>query len=141
MPEAAKKIAIKRARVLNNSVSKLNWLRDHIQKYQNMKYALFYVGELLFNPAKQLLGVEKRLRIHEFTQRQNNTERNEILQHFGQGDLQALIAMKCLDEGVDVPPTREAYFLASSGNPREFIQRRGRVLRLYPGKEYAIIRD
>ncbi len=141
MPDAAKKIAIKRARVLNNSVSKLEWVKDNIQKYQKLSYTLFYVGEFLFDPVKRLLGVEKRLRIHEFTQRQNNAERQVILELFGKGELQALVAMKCLDEGVDVPPTREAYFLASSGNPREFIQRRGRVLRLFPGKEYAIIKD
>ena len=141
MPDVAKKIAIKRARVLNNSVSKLGWLQQNIQKYQKLTYTLFYVGDPLFELVKQLLGVEKRLRIHEFTQRQNNAERQGILDLFGRGELQALVAMKCLDEGVDVPPTREAYFLASSGNPREFIQRRGRVLRLFPGKEYAIIRD
>lgn len=141
MPEAAKKIAIKRARVQNNSVSKLEWLKENIEKYQRKKFTLFYVGEYLFNPVKMLLGVEKRLRIHEFTQRQNNKERVSILEQFAKGELQALIAMKCLDEGVDVPPTREAYFLASSGNPREFIQRRGRVLRLYEGKESAIIWD
>lgn len=141
MPDAAKKIAIKRARVLNNSVSKLVWIEQNIEKYQKIKYALFYVGESLFNPVKMLLGVKKRLRIHEFTQRQNNDERRSILKQFGNGELQALVAMKCLDEGVDVPPTREAYFLASSGNPREFIQRRGRVLRLFKGKECAIVRD
>jgi superfamily II DNA or RNA helicase len=55
--------------------------------------------------------------------------------------LQALAAMKCLDEGVDVPSTRTAYFLASSSNPREFVQRRGRILRKAPGKEYSIIHD
>ncbi|MCW5841681.1 MAG: hypothetical protein KIT77_10600 [Caldilinea sp.] len=49
--------------------------------------------------------------------------------------------MKCLDEGVDVPSTRTAYFLASSGNPREFIQRRGRILRKAPGKEHSVIHD
>jgi superfamily II DNA or RNA helicase len=141
MPEAAKRIAIKRARVLNNSVSKLDWLRQNIEKYNKIKYALFYVGESLFAPAKAILGIEKRLRIHEFTQKQNNEERKHILEQFGKGELQALIAMKCLDEGVDIPPTREAYFLASSGNPREFIQRRGRVLRLFEGKDFAIIRD
>src|SRR5690606_3799298 len=48
---------------------------------------------------------------------------------------------KCLDEGVDVPSTRTAYFLASSSNPREFIQRRGRILRKATGKEYSIIHD
>ena len=49
--------------------------------------------------------------------------------------------MKCLDEGVDVPTTRVAYFLASSSNPREFIQRRGRILRRADGKPHAVIHD
>ena len=49
--------------------------------------------------------------------------------------------MKCLDEGVDVPSTRTAFFLASSSNPREFIQRRGRILRKAPGKEHSVIHD
>jgi len=49
--------------------------------------------------------------------------------------------MRCLDEGVDVPPARIAIMLANSGNPREYIQRRGRVLRKFPGKKYAIIHD
>ena len=49
--------------------------------------------------------------------------------------------MKCLDEGVDVPSTRTAYIMASSSNPREFIQRRGRVLRRYEGKEFSVIHD
>jgi superfamily II DNA or RNA helicase len=49
--------------------------------------------------------------------------------------------MKCLDEGVDVPSTKTAIIMASSGNPREFIQRRGRVLRKFTGKEKAIIHD
>jgi superfamily II DNA or RNA helicase len=49
--------------------------------------------------------------------------------------------MKCLDEGVDVPATRVAYIIASTSNPREFIQRRGRVLRKSPNKEFSIIHD
>jgi superfamily II DNA or RNA helicase len=49
--------------------------------------------------------------------------------------------MKCLDEGVDVPPARLAIMLDNSGNPREYIQRRGRILRNYPGKENAVIHD
>nr|MBC8492293.1 hypothetical protein [Chloroflexota bacterium] len=57
------------------------------------------------------------------------------------GDLQALVAMKCLDEGVDVPSTRTAFITASSSNPREFIQRRGRILRKAPGKEFSVIHD
>ncbi|OQY37008.1 MAG: hypothetical protein B6243_01745 [Anaerolineaceae bacterium 4572_5.2] len=141
LSEAAQMIAIQRARVLNNSVAKLDWLYEHIEDYAKLKHTLFYVGDKLFGKVRKLLGLEKHIRIHEFTQRQNNRERQSILERFSEGHLQALVAMKCLDEGVDVPPTRTAYFLASSGNPREFVQRRGRVLRKSPGKEYATLYD
>lgn len=139
--EAMEKLAFKRARLQNNSMNKLKWLQNHFEHPGQIEYTLFYVGDMLFPQVKRLLGVEKRLRIHEFTQHQNNRERAAILQRFARGDLQALVAMKCLDEGVDVPPTRTAYFLASSGNPREFVQRRGRVLRKWPGKEHAVVYD
>jgi superfamily II DNA or RNA helicase len=52
-----------------------------------------------------------------------------------------LVSMRCLDEGVDVPPARLAIMLDNSGNPREYIQRRGRVLRKFPGKTNAVIHD
>ena len=68
-------------------------------------------------------------------------ERGKVLKYFSIGEIQILVAIKCLDEGVDVPSTREAYFLASTSNPREFIQRRGRVLRRAKGKNLAQIYD
>ena len=52
-----------------------------------------------------------------------------------------LLSIKCLDEGVDIPTVSHALILASSQNPRQFIQRRGRVLRKAPGKHLAIIHD
>ena len=52
-----------------------------------------------------------------------------------------LVAIRCLDEGVDLPGLDHALILASSSNPREFIQRRGRVLRRAPGKFRATIFD
>ena len=55
--------------------------------------------------------------------------------------LQVLIAIRCLDEGVNIPNIRKAFILASSTNPKEYIQRRGRVLRKAKGKEYAAIYD
>ena len=60
---------------------------------------------------------------------------------FSKGDLDALLAMKCLDEGVDIPQTQFAVFCSSTGNPRQYIQRRGRVLRFHGKKEYAYIYD
>lgn len=52
-----------------------------------------------------------------------------------------LVSIRCLDEGVDIPDVSHALILASSQNPRQFIQRRGRVLRRAPGKELATVHD
>lgn len=64
-----------------------------------------------------------------------------ILDSFSRGDIQILLSMKCLDEGVDIPRAQYAIFIASTGNPRQFIQRRGRVLRTCAGKDKAYIWD
>jgi superfamily II DNA or RNA helicase len=69
------------------------------------------------------------------------SERNQILEDFASGELEVLTSMKCLDEGVDVPRSELAIFCASTGNPRQFIQRRGRILRNHPDKHMAIIHD
>ena len=58
-----------------------------------------------------------------------------ILKSFAEGDIQILLSMKCLDEGVDIPRAEHAIFCSSTGNPRQFVQRRGRVLRKSKGKE------
>lgn len=64
-----------------------------------------------------------------------------ILESFEHGDIQILLSMKCLDEGVDIPRAQNAIFISSTGNPRQFIQRRGRVLRTCKGKDMAYIWD
>lgn len=81
------------------------------------------------------------LRCHEFVHTVSLRERTQLLDAFDKGEIQVLVAMKCLDEGVDVPSTRTAIFMASTTNPREFVQRRGRVLRRAPGKTVATIYD
>lgn len=68
-------------------------------------------------------------------------ERKQILEDFASGQLEVLTSMKCLDEGVDVPRSELAIFCASTGNPRQFIQRRGRILRNHPNKKRAVIHD
>lgn len=78
---------------------------------------------------------------HEFVHTVGLNERQSILKRFDCGDYQAIIAVKCLDEGVDIPATRTAYILASSTNPREFVQRRGRILRKAENKIIAEIYD
>jgi len=69
------------------------------------------------------------------------SERDFLLKKFAEVKYQVLVGMKCLDEGVDVPPARVAILMASSGNPREYIQRIGRVIRRYAGKSEATIYD
>lgn len=64
-----------------------------------------------------------------------------ILKSFADGDIQILLSMKCLDEGVDIPRAEHAIFCSSTGNPRQFVQRRGRVLRKCKGKDKATIWD
>jgi len=81
------------------------------------------------------------LRCHEFVHSVSLRRREEVLRQFAAGHIQVLVAVKCLDEGVDVPSTRTAFILASSTNPREFVQRRGRVLRRFKGKERADVYD
>ncbi|TCD01230.1 DEAD/DEAH box helicase family protein [Pedobacter psychroterrae] len=140
LKELAKMLSIERARLLNNSRSKIDWIRNNLQD-KPIDFSLFYVGDQIFDDVKRILGTELNIKLHEFTSRQSRLKRKQLLEDFSKGELQSLIAMKCLDEGVDVPPTRVAYFLASSGNPREFVQRRGRILRKHDDKKFAIIYD
>ncbi len=78
---------------------------------------------------------------HKFTQNEPMQLRESILKNFASGVYKALVAVKCLDEGVDVPATQTAIIVASTTNPREFIQRRGRVLRKDPNKTKATVYD
>lgn len=70
-----------------------------------------------------------------------SSEKNQMLSDFSNGKLDVLTSMKCLDEGVDIPRSELAIFCASTGNPRQFIQRRGRILRVHPDKHMAEIHD
>jgi superfamily II DNA or RNA helicase len=75
---------------------------------------------------------------------ETDSRRREILQErLASGDIQALLAMRCLDEGVDIPSARIGVITASTQNPRQFVQRRGRLLRRDPDnpKSHAVIHD
>ena len=134
-------LLIRRASLMNNAENKLQTLSDLVDEQNHVEHTLFYCTPEQIDAVVHLLGWEKSLLIHRFTAEENTKERQELLADFAAGKLQALVAMKCLDEGVDVPSTRTAYVLASSSNPREFIQRRGRILRMFPGKEFSMIHD
>ena len=71
----------------------------------------------------------------------DDIERQSLLSEFTRGYLDALVAIKCLDEGVDIPAANLAIILASDASERQFIQRRGRVLRAAPKKSIAKVID
>ena len=83
---------------------------------------------------------ESGIQASAYHSRMPRDEREAVLHHLAAlGGV--VVAIKCLDEGVDIPAVDHALILASSKNPREFVQRRGRVLRSYPGKAYATVHD
>ena len=139
--ETLKLLLIRRAELLNRAANKLEALSSLVNTQQGIDHALFYCAPGQIDEVLQLLGWKKGLLVHRFTAEEGPAERQQLLADFASGRLQGLVAMKCLDEGVNVPSTRTAYILASSSNPREFIQRRGRILRKAPGKEFSIIFD
>jgi superfamily II DNA or RNA helicase len=145
----------RRAAVLGHAEGKLAQLRDDMQARRDAWYQLVYCAEGS-KPAEtgeppgpsqisqviDLIGNDLHLTAHSYVAETTRAERQVLLRRFGTGDdLRVLVAMRCLDEGVDIPDARVAYLLASSSNPRQFIQRRGRILRPAPGKDLAEIID
>ncbi|MCX2975718.1 DEAD/DEAH box helicase [Halieaceae bacterium IMCC8485] len=80
-------------------------------------------------------------RVSHFTSKETTSERKSLMRSFLSGGIDGLVSMKVLDEGIDIPVCRTAFILASTKNPRQYVQRRGRILRKYPGKDRAEIHD
>ena len=131
-----------------------------IKPYQKDNMILVYCGAVKYNEDnfdendndentnKQIIEVCKRLHydlgfsVTKFTAEETSEEREIIKKKFAEGkDLQVITAIKCLDEGVNIPSIKTAFILASSTNSKEYIQRRGRVLRTFEGKDFAEIYD
>lgn len=155
-------LAIKRSRLIAAASLKLTKLREVIAPYTDEHYILVYCGATNVLPPNadisktdeldikqieavtRILGNELGMKVSKFTAEETIEERGLIKQHFKNGDdLQAIVAIKCLDEGVNIPGIKTAFILASTTNPKEYIQRRGRVLRKSKetGKEFAEIYD
>ncbi|MCS6143124.1 DEAD/DEAH box helicase family protein [Latilactobacillus curvatus] len=130
----------KRTRVIQQAANKEIELQKVFNK-NNDKYNLLYCPDGQIDKYTQLIGNKLNQSVVKFDSGLRLKKRTQILNKFELGEIKTLAAMKCLDEGVDVPQTRQAYFLASTTNPRQFIQRRGRILRNSAGKTQANIYD
>ncbi|WP_324282873.1 DNA phosphorothioation system restriction enzyme [Cyanobacterium aponinum UTEX 3221] len=143
-----KSLLLQRSRLVATAENKLVALKELMQNHQNMKATLFYCGDgSMNNNEKQLaavtriLGKELNYRVNTYTAETPIEERETIKQQLITGELQGIVAIRCLDEGIDIPMINNAVILASSSNPRQFIQRRGRILRPYKGKKEANLFD
>ena len=154
MGQAAMNLLIRRSRLLAGAENKLMVLDEVLRDLpEKPAKALFYCGDGRTNDqiaqeevrqieaVSRLLGESHGLRVRNFTYREKTDEREAILRDLGTGFLDGVVAIRCLDEGIDLPDLRMGFLLASSTNPRQFIQRRGRLLRHAPGKDFAIIHD
>ena len=135
---------IRRQSIIDHAKSKYEELENILNLYGPWDHLLVYCSSKIPIGEKQIDVVKKILSNHEidshmFTSKEK--DRASILNYFDKGKYGALIAMKCLDEGVDVKSAKNAILMASTSNPREHIQRRGRILRKSPGKDKAIIDD
>lgn len=155
LTERAKQLLIKRSRIVAGAKGKLPELQRQIAPHIDDKHILVYCGATTVRDeddadfskkqidlVADLLGNTLNMRVGRFTSQESAQERAQIREAFAEGNaLQVLVAIKCLDEGVNIPSIKTAFILASSTNPKEYIQRRGRVLRKFPGKEFAVIYD
>ncbi len=145
-------LLIQRARLVAAARNKLEALRQLMKPRLQTTHTLFYCGDSTVETADysasrqleatvELLGAQLRYRVNTYTAKTPLEERENLRKQFEMGALQGLVAIRCLDEGIDIPAIQNAVILASSSNPRQFIQRRGRILRPHPGKERATLFD
>ncbi len=138
--EVVEHLAMRRASIVKSADNKYRHLRRILRKMDDPDHLLVYTNPDQIDEVQQILN-EAGIVHHKFTYEEDEDERDELLEGFDEGRWDALVAMKCLDEGVDVPATKQAILMSNSGNPMQFIQRRGRVLRQAKGKDKATIYD
>lgn len=140
---------IKRQNIINNAEEKYIALKNILKENPEIDKLIIFCSPQQIDRVQEILNAEGVTPQHRFTQKQSAvkkkkdlySEREYILKKFEDGSYRALVAIKCLDEGVDVPSAENAIIMSSTSNPREHVQRRGRILRNSPGKERAIIYD
>lgn len=148
-----KSAEIKRANLIANAQNKLDVLKEIINSMFRIKQTLIYCTSdpspimppeytTQLDSVKRILA-ENRIVSTSITYENPAKDRHMILERLAQGHYDCITAVRCLDEGVDIPSVETAIIMASSGNPKQYIQRRGRVLRQSKktGKSKAVIYD
>lgn len=147
------KLRFERANIEKNAVEKykeLERILDYLEENNNdINNTIIFVSDAQIDNVLKILG-RREIAATRFTQEQGTvpksvygglSEREYIIRKFKQQEYQVLVAIKCLDEGIDIPSADTAIIMASSTNPREYVQRIGRIIRQAPGKHDATIFD
>ncbi len=150
LEDDVQRLLLQRRRILETAENKVEVLRQILKKRRRdtIRHVLVYASDKnrnQLNAVNAMLQDDLNLMIHEFTSRQTSSRAKaaDLLVRFARGDYHVLTSMRVLDEGMDIPQVCEAFILASTTVERQWIQRRGRVLRQCKeiGKEQAKLHD
>jgi DNA phosphorothioation system restriction enzyme len=152
--QALKTLLIRRARLIAAAKEKIPAMKKVMKEAKfPLTKTLVYCGDgsveeenseqivRQIEAATLMLGKELKLKVRRYTSREDLEDKEEILKDIKSEKIDAVLAIRCLDEGVDVPELVNGFILASSTNPRQYIQRRGRLLRKAENKNLARIYD
>ena len=133
-------------RCISMAEEKMNKLETFLDEIQSPDHFIVYCSDGILHDTKHLNVVvdllnNKGFYPSKFTCEENMQQRESLIDNFNKGYISTLGAIKCLDEGINIPSIKTALILSSNDNYREFVQRRGRILRKYPGKDIAEIID
>ncbi|MCI8793717.1 MAG: DEAD/DEAH box helicase family protein [Eubacterium sp.] len=140
-----------RLRIISMAQAKIDGIGDFVNRIEEKDHVVVYCGDgrLYDDTGEEIRHIRQVKRVlndldfkaSQFTAQENMTERMELVDAFNKGEISALAAIRCLDEGINIPSIKSALILSSNDDYREFVQRRGRILRLYDNKESAVIYD
>lgn len=140
-----------RLRIMGTAEEKLARIKTFVDQIKEKDHFVVYCGDgRLFDEQdeeiRHIQFVQNQMddmgiRTSQFTANENMDRRMELVDMFNKQEIDALVAIRCLDEGINIPSIKSALILSSNDDYREFVQRRGRILRKYKGKKSADIYD
>ncbi len=138
-------------RTISMVQEKIDKIESIINLVKNKEHFIVYCGDgkVLGDDGEELRHIqfiknvlsELNIKASQFTATENMIDRMDMVEDFNKGVISSLVAIRCLDEGINIPSIESALILSSNDDYREFVQRRGRILRTYKGKKYANIYD
>ena len=141
--EGISMLLIRRARIVKKAENKIGVVSKILkEKYHpNGKWLVYCEDKIQLDlVSKEISSNFPEIVSMQYYADSSPEKREMVLQYF-ESNPSIIVSIRCLDEGANIPAADGAIILASSSNPRQYIQRRGRVLRTAKGKKFATIVD